>query len=509
MKRKIIRWINGISLFLLLGSNLKAQPLQLYYDGKIHQYQLPPITLYMNGQVLKTETMPAVQLEDRVLVPAKEVFEQMGATVEWDAIQKSVYIYKENKFIILKMDSLEAWIDGESYLLDVAPKNINDKMMIPLRFMSEAMGCDVIWENEPRCVYILGVEENIPDFEVIEQPSLFPIQNPDVIEGIDGPQEILPTQNSLPYTVPIAGDRSLYYEQRILEGISYDPTQGTFSLDKPQQLIVDNMVLTDNYNERKWVVDFQGDYSAFLKNGIYEGSSGPLKRLSVETDLTTRMVIETSTVQALTVYETNGKLQFDLVAPNKKYGKVIVIDPGHGGGKPGTNGGGIVEKDKTLLYGMDFFKLLEEDPDIKVYTTRHSDVDISLEERAQLANEIMPDLFISIHTNAIIGNSERQESIKGTETYYYNNPSDLRGKMFAERVQKNIVTAFDMTDRGAKADTGYIVLKQTTMPGVLIEVGFLTNSADRAKMTQSDFSQRLAQVLYEAVRSYYEEDVTY
>ncbi len=495
MKRKIRRWIYGIGLFLLLGGNLKAEPLKLYYDGKMHHYQLPPITLYMNGEALKTETMPAVQLDDRVLVPAKEVFEQMGAIVEWDPIQKSVYIYRENKLIILKMDSTEAWVDGESYALDVPPKNINDKMMIPLRFMSEAMGCDVIWENESRCVYILVQEEQVP------------VKPPDFIEGIDLPEEVFPLDPLPTYSVPEGGETS--FPLGILEGIEYFPGKGSFSINKPQQLLVDNLVLTDKYNERRWVVDFQGDYSSVLKNGTYEGTYGPLKKLTIQTDLTTRMVIDTYTVQALTVYGMNGKLQFDLEAPNKKYGKLIVIDPGHGGSQPGTSGGGVVEKNLNLQYGMDFFRLLDEDPDIKVYITRQEDIDVGREERAQLANEIMPDLFISIHSNAITGSSQRQETIKGTETYYFDNPNDLRDKKFAERVQKNIVTTFNMNNRGAKPDTGYEVLRKVTMPGVLIEVGFLTNSEDRAKMTQPDFSQRLAQVLYESVKSYYEEDVTY
>ncbi|WP_180270625.1 N-acetylmuramoyl-L-alanine amidase [Sporanaerobium hydrogeniformans] len=473
MKKELVKWLILMSFVILSSTILKAEPLQLIYDGKVHNYTLPPITLYINGEMLQTQVMPAIQLEERVLVPAKEVFEKMGASVEWNESEKSVYICKREMLIVLKMNSQEAWVNGIRYTLDMPAKNVNDKMMIPLRFISEAMGYDVIWENGPRNAFILMPEE----LSFPEEPSF--VEQEEVV--------------LLPGAITA------------LTGIYYDALIGAITVDKPSNLCAEDLVCMDDPIDRKWIVDFKADYSAVLKEGVYELNTGPLKKVSIKTDVTTCMIIETQTVQALTIYEMNEKLYFNLVTPREKYDKLILIDPGHGGSAPGTSGGGIVEKNQTLLYGMDFFRLLEEDPSIKVYTTRSQDIDVSLEERAQLANEIMPDLFISIHANAITGTAQRQESVKGTETYYYDNPNDLRGKAFAEMVQQNLVSTFNMVDRKAKADTGYVVLKRTNMPGVIIEVGFLTNSEDRNKMMQPDFSARLATVLYETVKAYYAE----
>ena len=85
MKHKFKGVIIATTMFCMSCGILHAGPMKLAYDGKTHLYNLQPINLYINNKPIQTTIMPPIQLGDRVLVPTREVFEPMGATVEWRA----------------------------------------------------------------------------------------------------------------------------------------------------------------------------------------------------------------------------------------------------------------------------------------------------------------------------------------------------------------------------------------------------------------------------------------
>ena len=126
----------------------------LLIDGQQIEYSLSPISLYVNNKPIETKTMNPIQLEGRVLVPAREVFEAMGANVTWDNTLKKVTIKYKSKIIILTMNQAEATINGAPVSMDVPGKIINNKVMIPIRFVSEAMGLHVRWDSSNRAVWI-------------------------------------------------------------------------------------------------------------------------------------------------------------------------------------------------------------------------------------------------------------------------------------------------------------------------------------------------------------------
>lgn len=137
----------------------RADNLTLYYDGMNHTYVAPPISLQINGQELAGLPMPPVIIDDRTFVPVREVFEALGAVVIWQATTNEIYIGYEGKLIILQIDNLAANIDGSQLIMDVSPKIINDKTMIPLRFASEGLGLDVGWDPTLR---IASVSKKLP-----------------------------------------------------------------------------------------------------------------------------------------------------------------------------------------------------------------------------------------------------------------------------------------------------------------------------------------------------------
>ena len=148
---------------LLSQSVSMLQAKTLIIDGQQIEYTSPPISLYVNKQFIQTTIMDPIQLDNRVLVPAREVFEAMGAKVDWNSTLKRVTVEYNQKKIVLIVNNNEAIINGETVLMDVPGKIINDKIMIPIRFVSEAIGMKVEWDSENRAVWIEGNTQSSTD----------------------------------------------------------------------------------------------------------------------------------------------------------------------------------------------------------------------------------------------------------------------------------------------------------------------------------------------------------
>lgn len=155
MQKNIRKLVVSAAIALMSVNPIYASSMELNYDGKKHEYNLPPITLYINDEEIKTEIMPPVQIDGRVLVPAREVFEPLGAAVEWKSYERKIYVSYKDSLMILEPDNDQVWLDGEQVTLDVPAKIINDKIMVPLRFIGENLGFDVQWVSDTeRAVYI-------------------------------------------------------------------------------------------------------------------------------------------------------------------------------------------------------------------------------------------------------------------------------------------------------------------------------------------------------------------
>jgi len=214
----------------------------------------------------------------------------------------------------------------------------------------------------------------------------------------------------------------------------------------------------------------------------------------------------------------------------------VVIDPGHGGHDQGTVGPkGFTEKELVLDVAQRLGKFIEERMGSEVIYTRADDTFIPLHGRTELANERKADLFISIHAN-----SSPATSIRGVETYYLNftttkdaldvasreNASseksifELRdliqkitlhekvdeSKEYANRVQ-TALQSFEHTysptskNRGIKK-APFVVLIGASMPSILTEIGFLSNSWEEALLRRPEHRQKLAEALYRGVSRY-------
>lgn len=171
--------------------------------------------------------------------------------------------------------------------------------------------------------------------------------------------------------------------------------------------------------------------------------------------------------------------------------RIIVIDPGHGGSDPGAMRGNDQEKTMTL----DIANLVVENlkaHGATVYMTRHDDTFVSLSDRVVYSNEKAPDLFVSIHINAC-----ENENVHGIETHYYkDNSLDL-----AKYVHKSIMSGIDENNRGVLKSRFYVI-RNTTAPAILLELGFISNAAEREKLKDSNRQKKMAELITEGIINY-------
>ena len=113
----------------------------------------------MDKKPLVLDAAPVIK-DGRTMVPLRSIFESLGAEVIWDAATHSVDAIKDGKVIHLQLDSKQAVVDGKSVTLEVAATSVNGRVMVPTRFVSEALGCKVTWDGDSKTVNISSSESS-------------------------------------------------------------------------------------------------------------------------------------------------------------------------------------------------------------------------------------------------------------------------------------------------------------------------------------------------------------
>lgn len=186
-------------------------------------------------------------------------------------------------------------------------------------------------------------------------------------------------------------------------------------------------------------------------------------------------------------------------------GKIIYIDPGHGGLDPGAIYRDIMEKDINLIISIKLEKKLSELGAI-VYLTRYGDYDLSvnntinrkrsdLSRRGNIINKSDCDMFLSIHLNA-----ESTGIWKGAQVFYSDN--NEKNKTLAEIIQTELNNNL-ANDREIKNNNEFYLQKRVKQVGVLIEAGFLSNSNERYLLKQKFYQEKMAKCITNAIIKYF------
>ena len=238
-------------------------------------------------------------------------------------------------------------------------------------------------------------------------------------------------------------------------------------------------------------------------------------------------------------------------AANKRF--TLVIDPGHGGHDAGALGAISKEKNINLAVALRFGKYVEQNlPEVRVIYTRKTDVFIPLNERANIANRANADLFISVHTNALpagkiargfetytlgmhrakdnLDVAMRENSVismekdyqqryqgfdpRSSESYiifeFIQGKNMERSVELARMIQRGVCDGANRPDKGVH-QAGFLVLRETSMPGCLIELGFITTPDEERLLNNDSRVDDIARGIYEAFAKYknkYDESVS-
>ncbi len=187
---------------------------------------------------------------------------------------------------------------------------------------------------------------------------------------------------------------------------------------------------------------------------------------------------------------------------SKYAGRLVVIDAGHGGRAPGAVSPNLrlQEKDLTLDTAQRLEKLLKESG-FDTYMTRESDVDVGLSDRANAANVRNAAVFVSIHYNA----HPNDPGIKGVQVLYYGNDPTRDNKRFAQIMMEEMCAELGAPDRGVVNRPNLVVIRDTKMPAVLVEVGFLTNPEEELLASTASYRQKAAQAIFNGIKRYFDE----
>ncbi|NBI30561.1 N-acetylmuramoyl-L-alanine amidase family protein [Chengkuizengella marina] len=476
------------------------------------------ISLFVNGERLKLNVSP-LKINGNLYIPFEFFIKELDAEVEWKSDNNQVNI--QNKLINLDiyMDRSKMYLNGSALDIKNKPVIIYGDVYLPIHVISENFGMKYIWDALTQSIYIYknvnGIQVSSskkpnPQLEPIKdiitvtnsQSNLNPYPEPQPSAPVTD-NIVIPTNNGEPtiYQIEVLEDEIVFHGNTTLE-------YSSFYLPNPERIVID-------FEKSSFNSSFI-DQETGMASGMMEVTHSDIKsiRYAMFEDQYPRIVIdlhENIEYSMIGIPEDNQVkvllgVTNNTAEPSKDQSNdnddiivddpfIIVIDPGHGGDDPGATGSVSSREEKyfTLEFAEKLYDLLDAEPWFQPYMTRTDDVKIELDDRAEFANELGADAFLSIH-----GNIHERLNISGTETYYWTN----RGLDLAQTIHNYVVESAGLPDRSIR-EVEYRVLKNTNMPAVLLEIGYLSSEHDENLMLTDEFQYRVAESIVEALKEYY------
>ena len=182
----------------------------------------------------------------------------------------------------------------------------------------------------------------------------------------------------------------------------------------------------------------------------------------------------------------------------------VYLDPGHGGTDEGCARGGVREKDLNLAIALLVRDQLKE-KGYQVIMSREADTYVAKEARVEEANRSGVDIYISIHQNA----TEEGAGVNGMEEWYTADDDRTGSRRLAQLIRQQTLKSTEAAERELRGDADFYVTKNTSMPACLIETGFLSNKAERRKLSLANYQQRIADGIVQGISYYFHPKTMY
>ncbi|MBQ3181341.1 MAG: N-acetylmuramoyl-L-alanine amidase [Clostridia bacterium] len=480
-----------LSLLIIMSVTF-VDAAQIYYDDKWHTYEGNIFTLKVDGKTINCEVPPIV-FDDYSVVPARDVFEAMGATVDWNALNQKVTVKYDDVKVEVFINKRAVKVNSVEKTAPIPAKLINGKTMIPVRFVSEALGFDVDFDSSTDTILI--------------DTKKTTTQKPEV----SNPAAPKPTYDiSLTKYTYSKADDVVTAEFTFTKAVKHS----AFMLKEPTRLVVD----TENTKFPTTLKSAETGYDDVM--GIRLGQQEKGVRfvfdLAKETDYTTlvsgkKLIVKIGEgVKDEPITETpddEEEIPPEEVPvipdpPAYKPTRTVYLDPGHGGNDPGaifTDEDGKIWKESDINLGVALkVRDILKKNNVKVIMSRESDKTVELVDRPKDANNKQATLFVSVHTNSFVADTaygiETWGSLELSATY-----AGITDKNLAQNIQNSVIKKTGGYNRGVKDSTTLAVLRHSIMPSVLIEVGFISNTEEREKMFNDAYRQKLADGIAEGI----------
>ena len=442
--------------------------------------------IILDGKELTSGQSVLVEnINGTVMVPLRLISESLGYNVGWNQKSKTVTIEQQGKIIKLVVNQKAASVDDKTVMLTTAPILRSNTTLVPIRFISEQFGLTVGWDNTKKIVNLTtpngntGGENGNGGSDVVVPPD-------DVTNNLTMVNGVSFSENRL--TIAMVGSSAPKVTvMKNPDRIVVDLPNATFS-----DLFGTGQVLDPDLNGKLEVTDYP-DVSG-VRYSLF--SSNPYTvRFVIDLNHAKNYNVEVSGDETkLVVIDLNAESTDDTTTqPGNSGRKLVVLDAGHGAKDSGAVGvTGKYEKKFNLDIVLKTAELLKKENKIDFVLTRSDDTFLELKERVAIANNLKADLFISVHAN-----SSGSSSASGTETYYQREAS----KELAKVMHKYLVQATGLTDRGVRYGN-FHVIRETKMPAVLLEVGYLSNKKDEALLFTEALQNKVAAAIVSGIKDY-------
>lgn len=541
-------------LFMLLFTYVSVNAAQLYYNDEYHYYDAGEIGLKVSGKTVTNLPMHPVIIDDYTMVPAREVFEQMGCEVVWHDDICSVEIIDNGVSVFVKIGDRNVIVDGKKVsieepqplpmLIGKSPDGL--KTMVPVRFIAEKLGFKVEWENNTRTVLIKRAEELPvkPEEEAInfgkvtgKSDSQYDYVYIPTTDGVSpkivrytSPERIVldfPQRKFASLTGGLNINGNCVDTVRFANHDEYARVVLDINTETQVMILSDEngiVIRTEESSNGNIIYDAFAKRVYFNKN--YAGNSKKTDNgLSVtfsNLELEDQVIkIEDGSIEKITISNSKSGCTVTVSGNNKlsytaekgfyrtDYGVVeddddydtnekpiVVIDAGHGGTDPGAIGyknDKIVARESRINLAIALLvgKKLA-DSGVEVVYTRNEDKYITLQERSDLANGLDCDLFVSIHCNSI-----ENPEISGTQVYYH--PTSETGSLLADNIYKNMVDMTPLAPMGKQNGAHLFVIRTTVAPAVLVETAFISNESDREYLMKEANQETMAEAIFQGI----------
>jgi N-acetylmuramoyl-L-alanine amidase len=414
----------------------------------------------------------------------------------------------------LTIGAVTALVNGAETQLDVPAQIVNDRTLIPVRFVSESLGFAVRWDEAGRIVDIYSREYDIP-------PVISTLESVDVTASDTGtrvsltfagtapdcltnpnPAEARRFSVGFPHTNLIAPMSNLTWHREIslLRGIRTEQEgareNGAEGVQTEAQTEAQTQAAQDVQDEQTAPAPPDSG-QAEAQTEAQDGQGGQTAGTAPQEASALWFVFELleDAAPSLSYSQDGRSIYLDFPKPQAPFdpwadGKLsVVLDPGHG-----TETIGKRSPDNSVLeyvFNRDMTARVKahlERHGVETLLTVANDFDMPLQERCEIANATGADAFVSLHANAY-GDGKNWTKQNGWEIFVYKKGSF--SEQLANAVHSETIPASGLTDRGVK-DYNYYVIRNVNMPAVLIEHGFYTNQTEIELLKSPEFRERLA-----------------